>query len=78
MFANIGKYPPNSALLTLSFDEHPFTFYITVIVCSYGNPFSSRFPSRPSTDQFRAELCPDARSPTFPRRISLIPQPVTL
>lgn len=30
----------------LSFDEQSFTFYITVIVCSYGFPLSPRFPSR--------------------------------
>ena len=38
IFANIGKYPPNSALLALSFHEETFTFYITGIVCSYGMP----------------------------------------
>lgn len=42
---------------------------MTVIVSSYGNPFSHRFPSRHSTNQFRAELCPEASIPIFPQRI---------
>ena len=77
-FANVGKYPPDPPLPALSFDEHPFTFYITVIVCSYGIPSSSRFPCRHSTNQFRVELCPEPSTLIFPGRISLIPQPATL
>ena len=42
-FANVGKYPPDPALSAPSFDEQPFTFYMTVIVCSYGIPFSPGF-----------------------------------
>ena len=64
-----------SALPAPPFREQPFTFYMTVIVCSYGIPFSPRFPSRPSTDQFRVELCPGRLKPDIPP--AYLPHPST-